>query len=124
VRTVNTKRSAKQFARGHRGGILDECIEVVHPHVIDRLVGRRAVPVLSLEVDAVPPPDDGGRVASVPRLLPRLGELGVFVEIGEDDATFAVFRSDPTPTWAAAGGVGGEVSAGRRPRCAPWCGRR
>jgi len=22
VRTVNTKRSAKQFARGHRGGIL------------------------------------------------------------------------------------------------------
>jgi hypothetical protein len=26
VRTVNTKRSAKQFARGHRGGILTTSI--------------------------------------------------------------------------------------------------
>ena len=33
VRTVNTKRSAKQFARGHRGGILTyECQELCVPH--------------------------------------------------------------------------------------------
>jgi len=63
----------------------------------------------------VPQPDDSGLVASVPRPLPRLDEFGVWVEIGEDERDVGHVRCYPTPMWAAAIGVGGDVGAGRGP---------
>ena len=36
VRTVNTKRSAKQFARGHRGGILTTSMPASAKHRVER----------------------------------------------------------------------------------------
>ena len=36
VRTVNTRRSAKQLARGHRGGILDHLDARIGEHRVER----------------------------------------------------------------------------------------